>query len=135
MLTQTATLVRLESLAAAALAVVLYSEVGVSWWLLAILFLAPDLPMIGYLAGPRVGAMTYNAAHVLVGPSILALIGVLGDRDTWTAVSLIWFAHIAIDRTFGYGLKEPTDFRDTHLSTPGKGRSLSPDPRPLSPDY
>jgi hypothetical protein len=31
------------------------------------------------------------------------------------AVALIWFAHISMDRTVGYGLKYPTSFKDTHL--------------------
>jgi Domain of unknown function (DUF4260) len=31
------------------------------------------------------------------------------------AVALIWFAHIGMDRTVGYGLKYPTSFKDTHL--------------------
>ena len=35
-----------------------------SWiWFLA-LFLAPDLSMLGYVFGPRVGATTYNAGHM-----------------------------------------------------------------------
>jgi hypothetical protein len=29
--------------------------------------------------------------------------------------------HIGLDRTFGYGLKLPTDFRDTHVGRIGKG--------------
>ena len=31
-------------------------------------------------------------------------------------VALIWLAHIGADRLFGYGLKYPTAFNDTHLS-------------------
>jgi hypothetical protein len=27
----------------------------------------------------------------------------------------VWFAHIGMDRLLGYGLKYPTDFKDTHL--------------------
>jgi hypothetical protein len=126
MLTRTPMLLRAEALAGALLALVLYGEVGASWWLLAILFLAPDLSMLGYLAGPRLGAMAYNAAHVLVGPSILAVIGVLGESDVATGIALIWFAHIAVDRMLGYGLKEPTGFHDTHLGTVGKERSPIP---------
>ena len=30
-------------------------------------------------------------------------------------IALIWGAHIGIDRLFGYGLKYPTGFKDTHL--------------------
>ena len=33
-----------------------------------------------------------------------------------TKVALIWLAHTGADRLFGYGLKYPTAFKDTHLS-------------------
>jgi hypothetical protein len=33
---------------------------------------------------------------------------------------VVWFAHIAADRVLGYGLKLPTDFKDTHLGRLGK---------------
>jgi len=36
-------------------------------------------------------------------------------RETGVAISLIWIAHIGIDRVLGYGLKYPTAFKDTHL--------------------
>jgi hypothetical protein len=108
-------LIRIEGIAAAVLAIVLYAELGASWWLLVILALAPDLSMLGYLAGPRVGAATYNAAHTTVLPLLLAALGVLTDRETVTAIALIWLTHIAIDRALGYGLKLPTGFKDTHL--------------------
>ena len=35
-----------------------------SWIWFWVLFLAPDLSMIGYVFGPRVGAVTYNAGHL-----------------------------------------------------------------------
>ena len=85
------------------------------WVLYLVLFLAPDLAMLGYLAGPRVGSFCYNALHTLVGP--IALAGIAW----WTAwplgllVALIWVAHIGFDRALGYGLKYPTAFQDTHF--------------------
>jgi hypothetical protein len=30
-------------------------------------------------------------------------------------VTLIWIAHIGVDRALGYGLKYPSSFKDTHL--------------------
>jgi len=32
------------------------------------------------------------------------------------ALSLIWIAHIGLDRMLGYGLKYPTRFKDTYLN-------------------
>ncbi|TIS47856.1 MAG: DUF4260 family protein, partial [Mesorhizobium sp.] len=69
--------VRLEWVVAAVVAIVFYEMTGVSWWLFALLILAPDLSMLGYLAGPRVGAVAYNALHILIAPLVLALAGVL----------------------------------------------------------
>ncbi|RWX64528.1 DUF4260 family protein [Mesorhizobium sp. M4B.F.Ca.ET.089.01.1.1] len=122
--------VKLEWWVAAAASVVLYAMTGASWWLFALLILAPDLSMLGYLAGPRVGAVTYNALHMLIVPLVLALAGhVLGSSMT-TAVALIWIAHIAIDRALGYGLKLPSGFQDTHLGRIGR-RELQ---APVTPD-
>jgi len=108
-------LLRLEGLAIVAGALVLYFETGFGWPLLVALLLAPDLSMLGYLGGPRLGAASYDAAHTTVLPIALALVGVLADADTAVQVALIWLAHIGADRLLGYGLKYPTGFKDTHL--------------------
>ena len=43
-----------------------------SWLLFALLFLLPDVSMVGYLANARAGAAIYNAIHTCVGPLLLA---------------------------------------------------------------
>jgi hypothetical protein len=108
-------LLRLEGLALFVGAIVVYFDQGFGWLLLVVLFLAPDLSFAGYLAGPRIGALTYNALHTTVGPIALAVVGVLGNVDWCLQLALIWLAHIGIDRLLGYGLKYPTAFKDTHL--------------------
>ena len=113
-------IVRFEWVTVAALAVVCYAISGFSWWLFALLILAPDLSMLGYLAGPRFGAATYNALHILIAPLVLLLAGALLAGRVTTAVTLIWIAHIAVDRALGYGLKLPTGFQDTHLGRIGR---------------
>lgn len=55
------TLLRLGGLTLLAGMTLAYALWGGSWWLCAILFLAPDLSFAGYFAGPRIGAMIYNA--------------------------------------------------------------------------
>jgi Domain of unknown function (DUF4260) len=109
------TLLRAEGLAVAAASVVLFVELGESWWLFAALVLAPDLAFVGYLAGPRFGAHAYNAAHNLVLPVVLGAGGVVADSDLAMAVALTWLTHIGVDRLLGYGLKYPSAFKDTHL--------------------
>jgi len=39
----------------------------------------------------------------------------MADAETATQIALVWLAHIGFDRFFGYGLKYPTGFKDTHL--------------------
>jgi hypothetical protein len=108
-------LLHVEGAAVAAAAIVLYFHAGYPWWLLVVLALAPDLAAIGYLAGPRVGAAAYDAAHTYVLPVILATVGVIADADLAVQIGLIWIVHIGVDRALGYGLKYPTGFKDTHL--------------------
>jgi hypothetical protein len=99
----------------AAAAVTLYFHLGYPWWLLVVLALAPDLSMLGYIAGPAAGAVTYDLAHTYAVPVALGVVGVLAGADVAVQVGLIWVTHIGVDRAIGYGLKYPTAFQDTHL--------------------
>jgi hypothetical protein len=96
-------------------ATALYFDGGHAWWLYLALLFAPDLSMLGYLAGPRAGSAAYDLVHTYVGPLGLATAGVLGGADGLVAVALIWAAHIGLDRLLGYGLKYESGFKDTHL--------------------
>jgi hypothetical protein len=97
------------------LPVIAYRQLHLSWLLFALLFFAPDLFMLGYLVNPRVGASAYNFGHARFVPLALLAFGYMGGHPAVVAIALIWFAHIAFDRVFGYGLKYPTFFKDTHL--------------------
>lgn len=108
-------LLHLEGGVVAVAAIALYFHFGYPWWLLVVLALAPDLSMLGYVAGPVAGRATYDAAHTYAMPVALAAAGVFGDSDVAVQVGLIWAAHIGIDRAIGYGLKYRTGFEDTHL--------------------
>jgi len=108
-------LLHAEGAAIAAAAIALYFHAGYPWWLLVALALAPDLAAIGYLAGPRVGAVAYDAAHTYALPVVLATAGLIADSDLAVQIGLIWIVHIGVDRALGYGLKYPTGFKDTHL--------------------
>ena len=109
-------LLRLEGLAVAAAAVVLYFHEDFGWVLFLVLILAPDLSAVGYAFGPKVGAIVYDAAHTELFAVALGTVGVVTDSSAATKVALIWLAHIGADRMLGYGLKYPTAFKDTHLS-------------------
>jgi hypothetical protein len=110
-----AVLLRLEAVIVAGLAIAAYARLGGSLGLFLALFLVPDLSLLGYLAGPRAGARLYNAVHTYVGPAALGLAAYALDSATGLQLALIWAAHCGVDRTFGYGLKYTTGFRDTHL--------------------
>ncbi len=104
-----------EGAAVAIAALVLYFDAGYPWWLLVALALAPDLSFVGYLAGPRAGAATYDAFHTYVPPALLVAVGALAGADPAVQIALIWITHVSVDRAIGYGLKYPTAFKDTHL--------------------
>jgi hypothetical protein len=113
-------LLRIEGACIFAIAIVLYSRLGESWWLFAILFLAPDLAFLGYLAGARAGAVAYNSLHTVAGPILVALGGLFVPYEPAIAVALIWLAHCGIDRALGYGLKYEVGFGFTHLGRIGR---------------
>lgn len=116
---QRATLLRLEGAVVLAAAVVAYRQTGWSWGLFAALFLVPDVSMLGYLRGARVGARCYNAMHTYIAPGACATASLVAGWPL--AIPLIWVAHIGFDRALGYGLKLDTGFRDTHLGRIGRG--------------
>jgi hypothetical protein len=60
--------------------------------------------------------MTYNAVHSYAVPAILMALALLVNAPLGVQIALVWFAHIGIDRTLGYGLKYPDAFKHTHLN-------------------
>jgi hypothetical protein len=115
MLTRPVILLKLEYATLFTATLLIYSHLHLSWLLFGILFLAPDLCMLGYVINPRVGSAIYNLGHILPVPAILFAIAAQQRSEKLAAISLIWIAHIAFDRILGYGLKYPTHFKDTHL--------------------
>jgi hypothetical protein len=108
---------RLESLIVLVAAVALYFDADYAGWAFFAFFLAPDLSIAAYLAGPRVGAVVYDLAHTYAWPVAIAAGCLLsGEAGLPVQIALIWAAHIAIDRVLGFGLKYPTRFNDTHLN-------------------
>jgi predicted RND superfamily exporter protein len=111
---------RLEGLVLLLAALALYAQLGQSWWLFLILLLVPDLFMLGYMAGSKVGAALYNVGHSLLWPVLLIGVGILVANPVLTGLGAIWLAHLGLDRVLGYGFKLPTGFKDTHLGRIGR---------------
>ncbi len=116
-------LLRVEGLITLAAAVAAYRALGGTWGVFALCFLLPDLSMLGYLVGPRVGASAYNAGHSLLLPALVAGFGLWAGSVPAGLAALIWVAHIGFDRAAGYGLKETSSFFETHLGRVGKGQA------------
>jgi hypothetical protein len=108
-------LLRIEGAVVFALCLFCYRSTGARWAIFFLLFLWPDLSMLGYIVSLRTGSALYNLVHTYAFP--VALAGMSFYRhETWLfSFALIWLAHIGGDRALGYGLKYPTAFKDTHL--------------------
>jgi Domain of unknown function (DUF4260) len=120
-------ILRVEGAALLVAAVYLYARYGNGWLLFALLILAPDLSIVGYVSGPATGAIVYNIGHTTVLPLGLALGGVIGSSALVLSVALVWLAHIGMDRMMGFGLKRASGFGDTHLGRIGRDRTRSGD--------
>lgn len=111
---------RLEGLCVLVAALLVYSNFGFSWGMFALFFLTPDISFLGYLAGPRVGATTYNTAHSYIGAIACVVAGHFLHAPAFSCAGIIWCAHIGFDRALGYGLKYSTGFGFTHLGIIGR---------------
>ncbi len=106
---------KLEELAQFGFGIYLFSLLPFAWWWFLVLLLTPDIGMIGYAFGNKVGAFLYNLFHhkgLAIG---LYLLGVYLQNDILTLLGAILFAHAAFDRMLGYGLKYEKGFKYTHL--------------------
>lgn len=108
-------LLKLEGLTLFIGALVAYYTLGGNWWMFAAVLLVPDLFMIGYFLNPVWGAAGYNLGHTYLLPALLLGLGWMMGWQLAVLIAIIWFAHIGMDRTVGYGLKYSTNFKDTHL--------------------
>lgn len=119
-------ILRVESAAIGVVAIVIWLMIGGPPLLLIPALLAPDLSALGYLAGPRVGAVTYNLVHNWALPALLALVAIGTGEPFFILPATAIAAHVGFDRALGYGLKLPTSFHDTHLGRIGRRASPAP---------
>lgn len=111
-------------LALALISLVVITSVSYGWLVgaIAIVFaLLPDVALIGAFDRERRGmlrperVMFYNVMHLARFPVMLAATGALipaasvgasGIGTILFAAGVSWLAHIAVDRAFGYGLRD-----------------------------
>lgn len=111
----TKTILHFEGLAIFISSIIVYGMVEYNWWLFAVLLLAPDLSMLGYLKNEKIGAYVYNIFHTYVIALLVLGLGYVMDVNLLIAIGVIWTAHIGMDRLFGFGLKYTDSFQSTHL--------------------
>jgi hypothetical protein len=110
-------LLQIEGAALLILSTWLYFRLDYPWWLFLLLLLFPDLSALGYLAGTRAGSISYNAFHTVTLPLTVGILAWLGGGwSILVLVSLVWLAHIGMDRMVGYGLKYSDDFKHHHFN-------------------
>lgn len=113
-------IIRLESFAEFIAAYIFFQFLNLPEWYFWAFLLVPDISMLGYLGGNKIGAISYNIFHHKGIAILTALLGVLWSSDMMMFIGAILYAHASMDRIFGYGLKYFTDFSDTHLGKIGK---------------
>ena len=94
---------RIEGLAAFAIASLAFVQLGGHPLLLIPLLLAVDVSMAGYLANPRVGAFTYNLAHQWATGLVVLAAGWWLASTPLLLAGLVLVAHVGMDRVAGYG--------------------------------
>lgn len=113
-------ILRIEELFQFILFYVVFLNTGFSQWIFWGLLLAPDISMIAYAAGPRIGAFVYNLFHHKAVALCLYFAGINFFSPVLLVAGIILYAHSSMDRIFGYGLKFSDAFTNTHLGKIGK---------------
>lgn len=111
---------KLEELAMLLLGIFVFSLLDFAWWWFLVLFLAPDLGMLGYLFGNKSGAFVYNIFHHKGLAISIWFLGFSLQHQTLQLIGVILFSHASFDRMLGYGLKYESGFKFTHLGEIGK---------------
>jgi hypothetical protein len=115
-------LIKWEEAAMFALSIMLIAPLPYAWYWWLVWILAPDLSMIAYLGGNRVGAIGYNIVHHKGIAIALYAAGLYTSHPALEYGGMILFGHSSMDRAMGYGLKHFTGFQNTHLGEIGKHR-------------
>jgi len=113
-------LLRLEEAGFFILTIYLFTLLPYPWWVYPLLLFIPDISILGYMINPVAGSYLYNFIHHRGIALVLYVCGLVLSRPLPALFGLMLFAHSSLDRMFGYGLRHPTGFRDTHLGRIGK---------------
>ena len=118
------TTLKLEELAMFLLGIFAFSFLNFHWSTFLLLLFLPDLSMLGYLGGNKIGAFFYNLFHHKGLAVLVYILGVYLDIHSIQLTGIILFSHSAFDRLLGYGLKYESGFKFTHLGEIGRKQSI-----------
>ncbi|MBK7967953.1 MAG: DUF4260 domain-containing protein [Bacteroidetes bacterium] len=102
------------------------TDMGFEWWLFFVWLLAPDISMLGYLAGTKTGAFFYNLFHHQGVAIAVCALGYVSFSPEILFAGLILAGHSCFDRILGYGLKFDDHFKHTHLGWIGGKEQTNP---------
>lgn len=108
-------IIRLENGLAFAASFYFYIQLDFPLLWFFLLLLVPDITMLGYTLNKKIGAMVYNLGHSFTFPILLSMSYLYFSKDYLLMISIIWLAHIFMDRLFGFGLKYTNSFKKTHI--------------------
>jgi len=115
-------IIRLEELAMAGLSIYALARYQADWWWYLLLVIGPDISMIAYSGGNKVGASVYNLFHHKGIAVLITFAGFVMSIDWLVMSGIVLFGHSSMDRFFGYGLKTEQDFKYTHLGIIGRSK-------------
>lgn len=105
-------------LIAAVVAIALIVWRHTTWWQTAVFAIAPDISLLaGMSSGLQRGQLHpravpfYNAVHRFWAPIALVAVAIVLQQFAWFAAGLAWIAHIAFDRSLGFGLRTREGFQ------------------------
>jgi hypothetical protein len=108
-------ILRAEGLVVFVVCLFWYSNLNASWLLFILLWLVPDISMVGYLKDTKLGAIIYNLVHNYILALVVCAFGIFFGNNLIVSIGVIWVSHIGLDRFMGYGLKYPDSFKHTHI--------------------
>ena len=105
---------------AIAVAIASVAWMHASWSQIVVFAIAPDVTLLaGAAPGVQRGQLSpravpfYNAVHRFWIPVAMMVVAGLLQQVAWFAGGLAWIAHIAVDRSLGFGLRTPEGFQRT----------------------
>ena len=83
------TILKLEELAMFLACVYSLYIFDAAWWMYPVLLLGPDISMLGYIAGEKIGAWSYNIFHHKGIAIVLIAAGFMIDNDALIKTGVI----------------------------------------------